>query len=585
MGNSANSKLNTCKNFYVADYSNADDAAYILELYGGEENLKNNYPLVYECFLRTVERDTKLTKSTENQTKPSDSIMMSSPVLFKNEAKSQITAFLTDPDLTIQDLNNGKTARNWKSANITAKYVNRYKPSIPSPSVSHFGENTNQFHFPSSAVFSNEGLAKDSALKVILNGIDPNGFMKTMTKNSLAALVNVPMVSKFSVEHPKSAFNNNPVIMLYGRSRRNSESYINADYYNDGFEGEYYTNQPIGDKFKTLMPMKGEIVFAQNCKLTKDSVLFKPSTEGYLTRSVISVGSPIVATHFDEYNDQQAYQKMNSCFELNVKDNIPTVTFDIKGNSKNGLPLNSVNWYSDVEGVSAWSNFSVVYHLMAGFELDVTDPNNNKCVVEITIISCEKNKLPPGQKYYQSENSLTVFVPPIKVYWGCFARDTLVHLENGTQKHIDELAVGDKVITYGGHTATFQENISGEEKEILKISTDKGAIRLTGSHPVMKADGTIINAELIKKGDVLAGDSGNHTVSEVSQEDYNDIVFNPAFEESSDDGVFIIANGFYCGDFYSQNKTPEMQAFELNEEDKALVNQFKALHESIQAGE
>jgi hypothetical protein len=245
--------------------------------------------------------------------------------------------------------------------------------------------------------------------------------------------------------------------------------------------------------------------------------------------------------------------------------------------------MNSVNWLSDVEGVDVWSNNSVIYRLSAGFQLSVITPNG-LVTPQITITSCEASDLTQGRVYYKSYNEAGVSIPPIKVFWGCFARDTLVYLENGSKKRMDELEAGDKVIAYGGHIVTFTENISGDEKAILKIVTDKGTVRLTGGHPVMKGDGTIVYSETIAAGDILMGEGGCHTVTEVLKDEYNDKVFNPVFEESGDNGVFILTDGFYCGDYYAQNNIIEEKS-ELSAEDKALVRQFEALNKSVQCAE
>jgi len=572
MGDSSKSKLSKNDGFYIADYSNEDDAAYVLESLGGEKFLKENFPLVYEAFKKTkIEHSNRKAGNYE----PKCRLDLSSLVKDKKNIKTQISAFTTDPDMTIEKLNKGKSARKWLSANISVEYFNRNDPSLPYPSENFYMEDTNQFYFKSKVVLATEKETEQCSVRSILTGFNPDGTMETIKNDQMSPAVPAALIHEFTAKAPVSSKGNNPIMMLYGRNRNSAGSYVNADYYDDG-PGEYYNNAPKNNAFKTLMPMAGKIEF-QSGSVILEPVLRKP----VITRSRINVGETDVATHFKNIkSDDEFFDILKTCFKADTSGYYPAVNFEIKGNGNKGWDKDSVNWFSDVEGVNAWSDYAVIYFLQAGFPLQVVAPNGVPSIVNITIASRPADQMLPGEQYYKSTNG-QVFVPPIIVHWGCFARDTPVRLSCGTDKRMDELKPGDKVVSSGGHCVTFTENVSGEEEKIFRIKTENGEIRLTGGHPVMMNDGTTLCAGYIKPGDVLKGPYEGHTVLESKEENYNDTVLNPVFRESGVNGLYILTNGFYCGDYNAQNKPPKPSVSALTQENAALNEEFKRLCKTL----
>jgi hypothetical protein len=98
----------------------------------------------------------------------------------------------------------------------------------------------------------------------------------------------------------------------------------------------------------------------------------------------------------------------------------------------------------------------------------------------IEIASFEK---PLENPHYKKINN-------IKLRWGCLADNSRVRMADGSQKMIHEIAVGDMVRTPEGGSREVVNVWTGTETEILHIETDGGAvINLTDTHPVMTKEG------------------------------------------------------------------------------------------------
>lgn len=136
----------------------------------------------------------------------------------------------------------------------------------------------------------------------------------------------------------------------------------------------------------------------------------------------------------------------------------------------------------------------------------------------------------------------------------CLACDTIITLDYGEQKRADDIRIGDRVRTRNGR-ATVRDIIQGVEENILKITTEQGSISLTAAHPLLTPKGKIRAGE-VKAGDTLLTDSGSAVVVSTVVEIYNQHVFSFILEDNEGTGMFLLANKFWAGDFYTQNSMP-----------------------------
>lgn len=571
-------KIQEAGGFYEFDYSNPEDAAYVLASLGGEENLKQNYPLVYEAFLASVRKDGL--KRRRDRAGDSKVGMKLNTLAAENcgngkKVRASAAGIFADPDYAAANALKKEAPRPWLSGNLTARIYNYRDPVEVYSNSSFFFEKTDNFQYEfETDILPSEAAAKCGAM-ILLHAVDPNNCLKTYADSRPALGGSIDIVDTFSVSDPLSPHGNNPIIMLYGRKKDQNAEYANADYYNDG-SGEYFDNKPQNGRLKTIMPMKGEIKLAAGCSFPAGGVLHRPQASdpppfNTLIRSNLKVGGIKVATMYEDLTDDKAYEELAKCFTVDTGGAHPTIRFDITRGGGH-------NWYSDTQGVGDWTNNVMTYMLNGGFILDVIDPNHNPMQVQFSITSSPIENM-AGKQYYVS-NTCQVYVPPVTVHWGCFAGDTSVRLASGQDKRMDRLQKGDQVLTSDGRTVTFLEAVTGEEEKIFQIRASAGTIKLTGGHPVLLRDGTPKAAGLLAAGDRLLTPDGESVVLEASEEEYGGTVYNPVFMESDADGLFILCNGFYCGDYNAQNRA-ERSTWKLTDRQEALTSQFRELTSSL----
>jgi len=93
----------------------------------------------------------------------------------------------------------------------------------------------------------------------------------------------------------------------------------------------------------------------------------------------------------------------------------------------------------------------------------------------------------------------------------CFPANATVQLQSGSTKRMDELAVGDKVLTKAGSFSDvymFSHKISATRSEFVRISTEGGrTISLTPNH-YLYVNGKMAVASVVKVGDSLTTGTG-----------------------------------------------------------------------------
>jgi len=112
---------------------------------------------------------------------------------------------------------------------------------------------------------------------------------------------------------------------------------------------------------------------------------------------------------------------------------------------------------------------------------------------------------------------------------GCFPATATVALENGSAKRMDQLAVGDKVLTRDNSFSAvymFSHKMSAARVEFVHIETVGGrAITLTGNHYLYVND-TMAVASVVTVGDSLTTTTGPDAVVGVSRV-WDEGLYNP----------------------------------------------------------
>ena len=191
--------------------------------------------------------------------------------------------------------------------------------------------------------------------------------------------------------------------------------------------------------------------------------------------------------------------------------------------------------------------------------------------------SIDAKNLPEGRQYYTyKEGSGTIYIPPSHLWWDCHAREVEIRMADGSCKRAEHIRVGDKLIAYGNKIVTVDNVYTGHEKELICVQTDRGnCIRVSQGHPLLREDGTGIDAAQLQRGDRILSVSGAcTTVAFVSRERYENTVYNFSFSGQTE-ANYIIAGDLYSGDFFAQNLLRD--PVKIEEEQKALIAEMEAL--------
>lgn len=375
---------------------------------------------------------------------------------------------------------------------------------------------------------------------------------------------------------------------LYGRTPENNMQLLNdADYWDKN--GPYYNSKKDG-KLRTIIPISGDIVLRD---VSKGKVT-GAKIGSYILANGVSVKTSEL--HYTLYGDtftlakhrsdiplDKLGEKLQQNSALTYDAGTKTAHFDLKLPVERGL--SPYDWYSEISGVFLDQSIHKCY-LAGRFVLEVEHEKfagSNRDTYEINIYGSDT--LPNEQpQYYVRDNGTTVYIPPIEIYWGCFAKDTLIRTADGSSKRADQIKSGDQIPALGGRTLTVTEILTGEDPEIIRIVTKDGKrIRVSGGHAMLVVDeatpsGRRAAASQLQAGDKLMTPDGVSVISEVLTEPYNDMVYNFVFggEENHN---YIEADGFWSGDFYAQNAKKEKKPAQLTEEAMALRDELRRFAE------
>lgn len=137
-------------------------------------------------------------------------------------------------------------------------------------------------------------------------------------------------------------------------------------------------------------------------------------------------------------------------------------------------------------------------------------------------------------------------VPLIKLNWGCVGRDTNVLMADYTLRPIDQIKVGDQIL--GGTTkmpVRVTSVITGQEADLWCVQSAAGEkIHVTDDHPFVTKEGNKRAIELMEKDSVLMQDGSYSDMEYRYEEYYGDTVFNLELETDH----FFVANGYVIGD-------------------------------------
>ncbi len=587
-------KLENLKGTYVFDFHRGEDCEYLFEQYGGEEKMRQDYPQSYNAFLKASE-DIVVRSGQHMEENPEACIFSGKIKRLAIENPKKAKAGTKGPggmsrlktglncyfvDGTKKVCEEGQ-AQPWKGISVQAKIREANSPTYllrKNFVVEETSYYDKEIYTGVDAVSKFQN--KKYHILFEVTGKDPSG---KMNKICIGDEVSIGDGETFNIYNvviedpaPKSDVHdkNHEIVMLYGRNDQ-QELFKYADYR----EGDYYHNAFSNGKVHLLMPLKGYMTLNHGIK---PNGLYKPE-EGELwprSEATYDYKQQIFTYRPDLRNDIDLYNKMKDCFSHGeYNPSIMTkVNFDLKIPDEG---RSSLDWHDDIEGIQNGEPKTVM--LDACFTYSIINTLGACGEEQIRIRSITKESMEEiGRKYYDYDrDSNTVYIPPITIYWGCFAKDTLIMMSDGSQKEACQIGRGDRVLGYGDRELTVENVVTGRDKTILSIRTEEdGEIRVSGGHPMM-CGGEMKRAAQIKPGDWLnLSDGGLAKVEAVEMVGYDDMVYNFTFA-GEEEGTYLIANGFYSGDLKMQNKKEKPKDIILTSEDLALIEEVKLLHESL----
>lgn len=578
---------------YAPDLSREEKQEEWMNRLGGTKLFQEKFPLVYRAL-----RDNGVPL-------PENKLELQMPDLRYRECEKgtefsgRISGFLCDTSISTKRL--GLDApRPWQRAFVTLTIADATHPSKPPyASITTAYGDINQFsaEITTRAAIDPLVAAKTPfTLITELTGMDQDGkvYYKAW-KNDYHNCQNssFSVVDRIDVSHPRyqNEKMNCPIVMLYGRGPEQNPEFKFADY----MGGEYEKNNggEAGDKdLKTLMPIAGQIRLKDQYRFIG---LAEPGAVSALYRPVISINSSELVTYYqDRWNEkyekeseQELYEKIKGCFTADPQqENIGH--FDLKLDG-------SVNWLANVKNAAQYTQQwrTLDYQMHAAFYLIIEEKSSGMQLPLTVIIQYTSD--PNVQLYMVNDGGSTVYIPAVRVHWGCLAKDTLIETKE-EKKKICEIHAGDQVLTENHAYRCVRQVLIGREDTIYRIETQKGSILMTGSHPVRLSDGADKTAFDLKAGDLLAMvDGENAEVICTERIAYGDQVYALVLEErpsctlSEKNAVgqtagecgFFAANGFWAGDAAAQNRPLQGKPVVYTEQEKALHREFDAVFQSL----
>jgi len=497
--------------------ANAEDYDFVAENLGGENNLRKKYPNLYKIMQHTKE---KSKEQINNQMDVFKKITANAdPYIYGLRNSNKIRTINYDSHTTLQT----SSSSNVIAETPTLVIIGELTDVTNNKSIDGFAvyENNSHHLFGEIVQSSNklisskrrEFRATSTFTKI---AYDENGkeviVSETLVSDSVKIESSSTLVKELKVIDPTPVKHQgaNETVIYY-----NNRKGIGCDY--------YFNNVKIGtDEVDMYIPFSGSVEF--NSGFLPDYV--DKNRDFKLQIENINNGvAEFNTSHWKEIdwtvNGSILSWKFPDCWHSVLKRN-------------NLVAANNVNFYCKM--------------------YVVTKPGTT---VPIVIQSDGEEHGDPSYKK----------IKPLRIEWGCFAKSTKIKMADNTIKLIEEIKIGENVLTMDGKTARVKNIITGTEEKMVCIKTSRGnTILITSDHPVMTNEG-MLRANELTAGNIISMEYGNDSVEWLFYQEYNDRVFSLELDEKS----VLIANGFYAGDFASQqepkldkpaNKKVKIEAFQ-----------------------
>lgn len=192
-----------------------------------------------------------------------------------------------------------------------------------------------------------------------------------------------------------------------------------------------------------------------------------------------------------------------------------------------------------------------LYDFFAEFSFYAFDMETNKTHIIETKVSSMND--------YEATN--VIKVQQIYLFWGCLAEGTLILMTDGSEKEIQTIAKGDKLLNSKGETVTVTNVIMGSKEIIYHTYTESGKkISATLLHPFATASGDMLLRNFQAETRLMVKNADEYIYELIENcypEQYSGTVYSLEVDGGSD--KTIIANGFVTYANSEVNRIEQME--------------------------
>lgn len=179
----------------------------------------------------------------------------------------------------------------------------------------------------------------------------------------------------------------------------------------------------------------------------------------------------------------------------------------------------------------------------------------------------------------------------LHLYWGCLAENTKILMADGSEKEIQSIQNGEKVLNSKGEIVAIKEVIIGEEKYIYRIYTESGKlVSASLMHPFAAEQGDLLLRDIDFATSLKVKDQDQFVFERVINcypEEYTGKVYSLELEDTGKEKT-IIADGFVTYDNSEVKRIAEenyvMEDIVLSDKEQQEFDILKAMLEHRNMG-
>lgn len=512
------------------DYSNPIHFQYVLDSLGGEEFLKEKYPLVYETMCNTREYHSRLKSEGRAVSSTTPGYKNSAKIRYVNfdratklATASSIHRTGINPSLAIisrvVDLSNNQNLDGYA---ITDNNVATMEGYVEQPSRTLISSQDKKFQVLSdfnTMTYDDRGARINESESHVSNVIKVKG-VSTIVKS-------------VSVTHPEAT--KNPLrantVIVYDR-----QGIVNQDY------DYYFPLVSAGNNIKVQLRFEGSATFDSDVK--------------------------VIAPRPENVRLELEHPRFGTV----VFNNHAGIVFKVEGNVLSWVFPEDWNAQLTKKAFVSGIGFDIYCEMKVevAFGNDAPLPT----LVPITISSKNVDHVDPSYKRIRK----------INIYWGCMGKDTQIKMADGSLKVVSAIQPGESIMSAYGEVVKVKDVMTGKEAQMIKVKVRSGdSILLTDEHPILTERGMMM-AKHLCVADVLILEGEKAFLEEAYKVEYNDTVYSLVLEKPE---AYIIGNRFIIGDFESQQKAIaettriETTKMKLDEYQEAMVEVYSDLDAAL----